>query len=97
MTELVNLNPYKGQKSLRFYGGASCGKIGLVYHDENYMIKFPGSLKDTQIKNVDTSYSNSSTSEYIGSHIYALFGIDVHEWEGISSKPRLRQRKLLSF
>ena len=78
MTDLINLNEYKDCRSLRYYGGASCGKIGIVYNSENYLLKFPGSLKTTQIKNIDTSYSNSSTSEYIGSHIYALLGIDVH-------------------
>lgn len=79
MTDLINLNKYKDCRSLRYYGGASCGKIGIVYNGENYLLKFPGSLKSTQIKNIDTSYSNSSTSEYIGSHIYAFLGIDVHD------------------
>lgn len=79
MTELIRLNEHNIRRSKRYYGGASCGKIGVIYNGENYLLKFPGSLKETQIKNIDTSYSNSSTSEYIGSQIYSLLCIDVHE------------------
>lgn len=52
MTDLINLNEYKDHRSLRYYGGASCDKIGIIYHGENYMLKFPGSLKSTQIRNI---------------------------------------------
>lgn len=79
MKELISLNEQNTRRSRRYYGGASCGKIGVIYNGEHYLLKFPGNLKETQIKNIDTSYSNSSTSEYIGSQIYALLGIDVHE------------------
>lgn len=39
----------------RAYGGASCGKIGIIYAGENYLVKFPGNLTIKQFKNVNTS------------------------------------------
>lgn len=62
-----------------FYGGNACRKIGAVIDGQNYMLKFPGNLKARQMKNVLLSYSHSSVSEYLGSHIYELLGIPVHE------------------
>lgn len=63
----------------RNYGGLSGNKIGILYQDENYIIKYPGNLKERNLKNVELSYSNSPICEYIGSHIYELLGYDVHK------------------
>jgi len=63
----------------RNYGGLSGNKIGVIYQGENYIIKYPGNLRDRNLKNVVLSYSNSPVCEYIGSHIYELLGYDVHE------------------
>lgn len=63
----------------RVYGGAARRKLGVVYEGQNYILKFPGNLKDKQLKNIKTSYSNAPVSEYIGSHAYELIGMPVHE------------------
>ena len=61
------------------YGGHAAQKVGVLLNEEPYMLKYPTNLKGKEIKNSDLSYSNSSYSEYIGSHIYAILGIPVHE------------------
>lgn len=76
---LVKLTDENIQRSRRYYGGASCGKLGIVWNQECYLLKFPGNLKEANIKNVDTSYTNSSFSEYLGSKIYESAGIDTHK------------------
>ena len=63
----------------RVYGGAAGRKLGVVYEGQNYILKFPGNLKDKQLKNIKMSYSNAPISEYIGSHVYELIGMPVHE------------------
>ena len=75
--QIVNFDGYSQNK--RFYSGSACRKIGIVYHGDNYILKFPGNLKDRNLKNVVLSYSNSPICEYIGSHIYDIIGIPVHE------------------
>ena len=77
--ELIVLSKENTSESMRYYGGLSCGKLGVVYNGENYMLKFPGNLKERPLKNVEISYSCSSTSEYLGSEIYKSVGIDVHD------------------
>lgn len=51
--------------------GISCG-------GKDYLLKFPGNLKEQQMKNINLSYSNSPICEYIGSKIYELIGLPVH-------------------
>lgn len=63
------LNKYK------VYGGANGSKLGILYQDENYMLKFPSEAKI----NAKISYSNSTVSEYIGCQIYKMLGIPVQE------------------
>ncbi|MDE7311719.1 MAG: hypothetical protein K2N87_08945 [Eubacterium sp.] len=26
------------------YGGRACNKLGVIYHDKNYLLKFPGNF-----------------------------------------------------
>lgn len=59
----------------KVFGGANGSKIGIVYNNENYMIKFPSKAK----LNVNISYSNSVISEYIGCKVFKLLGFDVQE------------------
>ena len=63
--------------SLRVYGGSAGRKSGIVFENSNYLIKFPGSTSGMQ--NVNISYTNSPLSEYIGSHIYKMLGLPVHD------------------
>lgn len=63
----------------RMYGGVSGNKVGVAYKGDNFLLKFPGSLKSKGMKNVQLSYSNAPVCEYLGSHIYDLLDIPVHD------------------
>lgn len=49
------------------YGGVSCLKIGVTIDNKNYLVKFPGNIKDEPV------------CEHLGSQIFKLFGMPVHE------------------
>lgn len=51
------------------YGGTAGRKIGIFYQGSNYIVKYPGNLKEQKMKNIVLSYSNSPVCEYIGSQI----------------------------
>ena len=60
------------KKVNEFYDGAA-KKYGVIYNDDVYMIKYPNK---TDIKNdLNTTYSNSSFSEYISCHIINALNI----------------------
>lgn len=59
------------------YGGHSGGKKGIIIDNEKWFLKYPKSTKS--MEGVGISYTTSPLSEYIGSHIYKMLGIDVHE------------------
>lgn len=59
------------------YTGDAGSKEGIIYNDENWLIKYPKSTK--RMNRIDTSYTTSSLSEFIGSHIYEILGYDVHK------------------
>lgn len=63
----------------RVYGGMSGHKLGIVWNNENYLLKLPGNMHEKEFKNTELSYSNSPLCEFIGSHIYSFLGIPVHE------------------
>lgn len=77
--ELNVLDLDKYEMSDKTYGGRSGNKIGLLIDGKRYLVKFPGNLKERNMKNVALSYSNSPICEYIGSHIYESIGIPVHK------------------
>ena len=62
-------------KKNKAYAGANGSKICVVYNDEPYMIKFPPNAK----KRTELSYTNSCISEYIGSHVLNMIGINAQE------------------
>jgi hypothetical protein len=74
MIELVDYSacPLNG----RYFGGDAGRKFGVSVNEENWIIKFP---KHTASGNRAASYTNSPLGEYIGSHVYAAFGIPVHK------------------
>ena len=74
--DLVNFNDYR--QNQRMYGGTAGRKMGITYGGKEYLLKFPGNLKEKQMKNINLSYSNSPLCEYIGSKIYELVGLPVH-------------------
>lgn len=63
----------------RVYGGRAGRKKGVIIDGENYIIKYPGNMRGLNVKDVEMSYTNSPACEYIGSHIYGLLNIPVHE------------------
>lgn len=77
MIDLINFEQY--EQNDRMYGGAAGRKLGVIIDNENYIVKFPGNLKDKNLSTVKLSYSNSPVCEYIGSHVYESIGLPVHE------------------
>jgi hypothetical protein len=75
MLRLVDFN--NCERNLRYYGGESGAKIGMVYQGKNYLLKYPKSTKD--FINPKISYTTSPISEFLGSQIYETFGVPVHE------------------
>lgn len=59
----------------RAYSGSNGGKIGIIYKNEAYMLKFPPAVPSLP----DMSYKNSNISEYICCHIYEMLGIESQE------------------
>ncbi len=74
---LINFNGY--EQNQRMYGGTAGRKMGISYQGKEYILKFPGNLKEQGMKNINLSYSNSPVCEYIGSKIYEILGFSVHE------------------
>ena len=60
------------------YGGNACFKDGVIIDGENYLIKYPKSTNGLK-RCEEMLYTNDTVSEYIGSHIYQILGIPVHE------------------
>lgn len=58
---------------LNFYKGSEKKKT-LLYQHCKYLVKFPDPIRE---KNKNLSYINNVFSEYIGSHIFELIGMDV--------------------
>ena len=80
--EIKDLNNYP-YNPLSFYGGNAGQKYGIIINGEKWIVKFPASTQDfsgQKKKNTHLpSYTLSPESEYIGSHIYELIGVPVHE------------------
>lgn len=62
----------------RLYGGATGSKIAVEYNGSVWLLKGCERLHDKKLKNVEISYANDPITEYIGSHIYEIFGFHVH-------------------
>ncbi len=63
----------------RLYGGATGSKIAVRYNNSVWMLKCSQTLKNRELHNVEISYANDPITEYIGSHIYSIFGIPVQD------------------
>ena len=61
-----------------FYGGRAGQKEGILIEGEPWIAKYPRTTRDLVGKHLP-SYTSSPVSEYLGSHIYGLLGIPVHE------------------
>lgn len=71
--KLANFNDYAIRK--KSYGGANGNKMSIVIDNELYMLKLPAHAN----KNMNMSYGNSCVSEYLGSHIFNMLGIDAQD------------------
>lgn len=60
-----------------FYGGDAGAKLAIEYQGEIWMMKLPKSTKSYRVRQM--SYTTSPLSEFLGSQIYRLVGIPVHE------------------
>lgn len=72
--KIIDFNSCKENK--KAYGGLAGSKLGIVYEDADWILKFPKTTKS--MKHVDISYTTAPLSEYIGSQIYGILGYDVH-------------------
>ena len=69
----------------RKYGGMAGLKLGIVMGNENWILKFPKSTKN--FDKIEISYTTMPLSEFLGSQIYQIIGIDTHETKlGIKDK-----------
>ena len=64
--------------NLKTYGGLACTKVGVTLDGIDYLVKYPTSTKAKNFKNTSLLYLNNSVSEYLGSEIFKLFGLPVH-------------------
>lgn len=75
MIEIKNLDSC--ELTNKGYGGHSGSKKGILFDGEKWLIKYPKSIKNMDVKGL--SYTTTTLSEYLGSHIYESVNIDTHE------------------
>jgi len=56
----------------KMYGGRNGNKVGIIYQNETYMLKFPP--KPT--RNLSLSYTNSCISEHIACRVFEALGME---------------------
>lgn len=59
------------------YGGNAGNKEGVTINGEYWIIKYPKTTRG--MRDELPSYTSAPLFEYIGSHVYKILGIDVHE------------------
>lgn len=77
LTDIVNLDYCLTNERNGTYGGKAGEKEGITINNEYWIVKYPQNTKG--MRGELTSYTTAPLSEYIGSHIYAILGIDAHE------------------
>ena len=60
------------------YGGQAGNKDGIIIDKQEWIVKYPKNTSHMKGDNL-AAYTTAPLSEYIGSHIYKILGIDVHE------------------
>lgn len=76
-TEIYDLNEYPVNERNGTYGGNAGDKEGITINGEYWIVKYPKSTAG--MKGDLLSYATSPLSEYLGSHIYEILGIDTHK------------------
>lgn len=79
MQEIFNFENLEYSNRHGMYGGAAGDKDGVLINDEYWIIKYPRNTKSMNLSSNLPSYTTAPLSEYIGSHIYNILGIPVHE------------------
>lgn len=74
-TNIYNFD--KVVESGRKYGGMAGAKLGIIFENEKWILKFPKSTKGNN--KIEISYTTMPISEYLGSHIYEAIGIDTQK------------------
>ena len=59
------------------YGGHGGSKKGIIIDGDKWFLKYPKSTKSMDVQGL--SYSTTPLSEYLGSHIYELVGLETHQ------------------
>ena len=77
MQQIYNLDPYLTNERNGTYGGQAGEKEGITIDGTYWIVKYPKSTKG--MRGDVQSYMTAARSEYIGSHIYEILGIDVHQ------------------
>lgn len=75
-TKIYDLDQYHTNIRNGSYGGMAGSKEGITIEGEDWIVKYPQSTKG--MRGEVASYTTAPLSEYIGSHIYQILGIDVH-------------------
>ncbi len=63
---------------MRFYGGNAGRKECISFSGATWLVKYPESTAGMRGRNL-TSYTTAPVSEYVGSHVYEMVGIPVHQ------------------
>ena len=79
MTHIYDFNTCSLSFKNGTYGGSAGDKDGVVIDGEEWLIKYPKSLKE--FSGDLSPYSTSPLSEYVGSHTYKMLEFDVHRTE----------------
>ena len=78
MIEVYDFNEYEQARwKIGSYGGNSGRKDAIILDGDVWMIKYPKISRS--MVDADVSYTTAPLSEFIGSHIYGILGLDVHE------------------
>lgn len=76
-TVIQDLNPYIPNERNGTYGGKAGDKEGITINGEYWIVKYPKSTKG--MRGTLESYTTAPLSEYIGSNIYQILGIETHD------------------
>lgn len=78
VTKIYDLSDCEYSDRHGSYQGMAGDKDGILINDEYWICKFPKSNREFKT-DIGMSYNTSPLSEYIGSHVYEILGIPVHE------------------
>ena len=76
MLEIINFEDAPTTRAA-YYGGNAGAKECILFDDAVWMVKYPKTTRD--LINPQISYTTSPLSEYLGSKVYEILNIPVHE------------------